>query len=212
MYVTILTAKPLALTSPFALRGTTGDDDELDVGGIPRRRTGVIGRARAEYAALAAQGHSKPTQSELDFVNRALQQNAQQPLSEEEIVTLDIGTIDPRLSEGEIEAADRATFAASTALRGEFGDVEVYLAYQGAKRRGCVRIYRRQLTAATPSATSKNGVFGGGDTEESWGTIYKHSRELQAEFGDEEAYMAFKRAEAAGLVRILRNSPGVVGG
>lgn len=199
MYVTVLAARPLALRRPTAIGRMTGDDDEFDIDGIPRPRTAVIEGARAEYGALAQRGHSKPTQSELDFVNAALQQHALGPLTEEEILRLDIGTIDPRLSEGEIEVGDRAAFAASTALRREFGDADVYVAYQRAKRRGCVGIVCRSAMAATASATSKNRVFDEGVERRRFAT----DPALQAEFGEVGVFVAFRRAEVGGQVRIF---------
>lgn len=76
---------------------------------------------------------------------------------------------------------------------------------------------RRQLfdtvLANTPTKVREQSLFTGlrrpggaatPQTEAGWKAEYAKTRELQDEFGDEKAYVAFRQAEAAGQVNILK--------
>jgi len=70
------------------------------------------------------------------------------------------------------------------------------------------------LDALPPVARSRSqfagqrgtGPAAGDTTEASLRTAYQQSRELQEEFGEEDAFVAYRQAEAAGSVTIAGRS------
>lgn len=101
----------------------------------------------------------------------------------------------------------RAEFAADAGLQAEFGDADTYCAYRRAEQAGLVRVLRRQtdLKRIAPRSeledSSVQATLIGDDVCRG---EFAASAALQAEFGDAETYCAYQRAQAAGLVRVLR--------
>ena len=113
----------------------------------------------------------------------------------------------------------RREFAASAALRREYRDVETFIAFDRAERRGLVKIFgkARGVYSTTQPARTVQRVSGIADVDnETFATIcrrtFNGNAALRAEFGSAETYIAFRRAEQKGLVNICAKSPGVTRG
>jgi len=95
--------------------------------------------------------------------------------------------------------------ADGVALQDEFGDEEDFIAFSEHDRAGHVTILERK--AARPDG-GLSMVLSATALRRVWDA----NLAVQAEFGDFETYSAFRRAEARGAVRIVRDSPGVIKG
>ncbi|MBI5260877.1 MAG: hypothetical protein HY852_03545 [Bradyrhizobium sp.] len=91
------------------------------------------------------------------------------------------------------ESTYRAEWNGSAALQHEFVDVETYVALRKAEAAGRVKI----ISKLAPSL-SANG------TPDAWRAEWEGSSALQAEFSDVGAYVALRKAEKAGRVRLWR--------
>jgi len=96
-------------------------------------------------------------------------------------------------SRGQVATDAEGEWQANSQLRAEFGyDKEAFLCYRKAEAAGLVRIhFRAQANSSSPLTTQQ--------AEGEW----QANSQLRADFGnDKEAYLAYRRAEEQGLVRI----------
>lgn len=104
------------------------------------------------------------------------------------------------------DGISRAEWAASPKLQIEFRRVETWLAYQKAIAAGLAQPAAGALkpAAAAPRAEGARSTIDLATLEAACRTEFAQSAALQAEFsGKVERYIAFKRAEAQGCVRIF---------
>ena len=92
-------------------------------------------------------------------------------------------------------------FESSEDLQSEFGSVEAYISFRLAESQGRIRGLKSNVLVAASSADSGPGP-GPGDGEETLKKAFAAlSADERAEYGDVEAYIAFKQADANGQVR-----------
>lgn len=96
-------------------------------------------------------------------------------------------------------AAPGGGFTASRALRNEFGSAGAHAAYQRAERAGLVNLCAATRKALASRAASSPLVARKMAPEREW----QSSAQTRSEFGeDKDAFLAYRRAERAGLVAI----------
>jgi hypothetical protein len=180
-------------------------------------RAALIAVARRTYAAEATDPTKLTICSEKAWVNVALRDAGQQPLTGRELVEHGVSESDAANS---IQRGRRALFAAGSVggagtkdrayivasakaefatwasdprkrvLCDELGHVNVCL-----RDAGQVRLTRDEII--------RHDVGSGRDPGGVWGRAFDASPALQAEFGSKGAFVAFKRAESLGLVNIV---------
>src|SRR4030042_174387 len=114
--------------------------------------------------------------------------------------TLQAGT--PQVRNG--ESRWRAEWAADPELEREFGDFQAYAAYKAADGAGLVTICGTKAAPTTSrrAADRQSATVITAEDRRRWRAEFAANPKLQAEFGDCEAYAAYKRADDAGLVTI----------
>lgn len=99
-----------------------------------------------------------------------------------------------------LEERIAACWQASADLRAEFGTFDVYSAYRVAAAAGRFTVNRGTVAAVPPVINPSAPAI-----EDRCAAAWRTDPDLRAEFGDNfESYLAFSRADAAGLVRIAR--------
>jgi hypothetical protein len=106
------------------------------------------------------------------------------------------------------EAKWKAEYGADATLQDEFRSPATYVAFRKAESEGRVRILapaaaRAALTPVSAQAAQAQPAMDL-QGEAKWKAEYAADAALQGEFRSEGAYVAFRKAEAAGKVRILR--------
>ena len=103
-------------------------------------------------------------------------------------------------AEIDVAALSRA-FAASAGLQREFGSAGMYIAFKKAEARGAVRIYGKK-SSAPPAGRAATAGEDLDAVERRARADFRSLPGLRLEFSRVNQYVAFKRAEAAGKVRI----------
>ena len=95
------------------------------------------------------------------------------------------------------EAELRSKFEGDPNLPAEFGSVEAFLCFVQAQAEGRVRGLKSSVVPASPAGTEAGA---GGVDEETLKKEFAESADLRSEFGGVTAFLAFRKAEAAGRV------------
>ena len=214
----LLTAEELALAKGFF-------DYAFELAGpldILLDQSKAMGRERflataAKLRDIAAPGNVDKVAEILDLLGEIAEHREKLMAVEEPEPGTTPGGATVSRAAGDDDALNRAVYRASPALQREFTCAESYTAYQRARAAGRVNVVSKSSSAVYSAPKAGRHTTGINDVgDEAFATIcrraFNDSAALQAEFGSAETYIAFRRAERRGLVKICGKSRGVVHG